>query len=434
MEVYTAGERVVFAAESDLCSLKGMQRVSHLGMLFGGEGLFWLDQNQLQQRMQEHEAKLQSLCRSADLDRAVLEQKVQAGLVSLMNKNWFTGACADQSVLAALVQAKHQEKKKVHLLALGDVGGTALTALKLLGGGSIAEIGIFDLNQDVCRRWEYEMNQTAYPWEYERLPEVHIIGEEELFDCDVFIFCASKGIPPVGSEVKDVRMVQFAENRKLIEHYGRLARRANFQGLFAVVSDPVDPLCKALFLASNEPEECSKEAEELKNCDESSKNDTRNKLIFDGRGLRPEQIQGYGLGVMNSRAAYYAKRDERFRSFLSEGRAFGPHGEELVIANSINHYDDAVSEELSRLAREANLRTREAGFKPYIAPALSSAALSILLTLEGKWHYSSNYLGGVFMGAKNRWTSAGLELEPLPLPQELYSRLERAYKGLEAII
>ena len=36
-------------------------------------------------------------------------------------------------------------KKRIHLLAVGDVGGTLLTALKLLGGDCISAIGIRDL-------------------------------------------------------------------------------------------------------------------------------------------------------------------------------------------------------------------------------------------------------------------------------------------------
>ena len=105
-----------------------------------------------------------------------------------------------------------------------------------------------------------------------------------------------------------------------------------------------------------------------------------------------------------------------------------------MIANSIEHYDDELSRELTRLTVEANLRTRELGFKPYIAPALSSAAISLVLTMEGKWHYSSNFLGGIYMGSKNRYTPAGLEIESLPLPEKLYERLEQAYKGLEAVL
>ena len=303
-------------------------------------------------------------------------------------------------------------RKKVHLLALGDVGSMVLTTLKLLGGDCITELGIYDVNDAVCRRWESELNQAAYPWAYDALPEVVILKEEELFDCDVFVFCASKGIPPVGSDIKDVRMAQFEANKELISFFAKKARIAGFKGLFAVVSDPVDPLCKAAFLASNENMEGQ----------------------FDGKGLLPEQIQGYGLGVMNARAAYYAKQDARFASFLTEGRAYGPHGENLVIANSIKHYDDALSRELTCLAVEANLRTRELGFKPYVAPAISSAAISILLTLRGEWHYSSNFLGGVYMGCKNRTTEYGLEMEALPLPEALFSRIEKAYQSLEAIL
>ena len=39
-------------------------------------------------------------------------------------------------------------------------------------------------------------------------------------------------------------------------------------------------------------------------------------------------------------------------------------------------YDDAVSRRLTDLTRTANLQVRELGFKPYIAPGLSSAAVS----------------------------------------------------------
>ena len=63
-----------------------------------------------------------------------------------------------------------------------------------------------------------------------------------------------------------------------------------------------------------------------------------------------------------------AGRDERFASFLTEGRTFGPHGEDLVVANSIQHYDDALSRELTEKTVHANLELRALGFKPYVAP------------------------------------------------------------------
>lgn len=386
---------ILVPVERPMAQAKGCCRLTHEGQLAGAEDLGWLDVNALAER-----AFIGS-------ERELILREIEKGAATLVNLSY--GTMAEWK---ARMEQTQSHKKRVHLLALGDVGSTVLTALKLLGGDCISCLGIYDMNEAVCKRWESELNQAAYPWAYDALPEVVILREEEFFDCDVFVFCASKGIPPVGSEVRDVRMAQFDANRGIVSAFAKKARAAGFQGLFAVVSDPVDPLCKAAFLASNEGEDGS----------------------FDGKGLRPEQIQGYGLGVMNARAAYYAKKEERFASFLTEGRAFGPHGEELVIANSIAHYDDALSRELSRLALEANLRTRELGFKPYVAPAISSAALSLLLTLRGEWHYSSNFLGGVYMGCKNRTTAWGLEMEALPLPKALYARIEKAYQSLGAIL
>ena len=77
------------------------------------------------------------------------------------------------------------------------------------------------------RRWEYEMNQTAFPWEYNVLPEIEIVEREHLFDCDVFVFCASKGIPPVGSDRKDVRMAQFEANKIVISNFAKKQREKN---------------------------------------------------------------------------------------------------------------------------------------------------------------------------------------------------------------
>ena len=303
-------------------------------------------------------------------------------------------------------------KKRVHILAIGDVGSTIAMGLKLLGGGTVSAIGICDINEAATKRWEFELNQVTLPWQYDAMPAVEIVTQEKLFDCDAFLFVASKGIPAVGSGVKDVRMAQFEANRGLVELYARKAREAQFQGLFCVISDPVDPLSRAALLASNRDADG----------------------VYDGMGLLPQQVQGYGLGVMNARAAYYAKRDERFASFLTEGRAFGPHGSGLVIANSIEHYDDALSRELTELALTANLKMRELGFKPYVAPALSSAAISVLLTLRGEWHYGSVCLGDIFMGVKNRYTPTGLETEDIPLPDELFARLTETQDILRKII
>lgn len=302
-------------------------------------------------------------------------------------------------------------KKRVCLLALGDVGGTLLTALKLLGGDVVSSIGICDLSEKAVARWTAEMGQISWPWDYGALPGVEPVSPEGLFDCDAFVFAAARAVPAVGSGVEDVRMAQLEANRPLAEQFGRQAREAGFRGLFVVLSDPVDPLCRAVWRASN----------------------TGPDGELDHRGLLPEQVQGFGLGVMNARAAYFAGRDPRFASFLTEGRSFGPHGQGLVIASSIRHYDDGLSRELTRLTLEANLRIRELGFKPYAAPAVSSGAMQLLLALRGEWHCGSVPLGGVWFGCKNRFTPYGLELETLELPDPLFARLRETEAALRAL-
>ena len=303
------------------------------------------------------------------------------------------------------------EKVRVNLLALGDVGSTLLMGLRLMGGDVISSIGICDLREGVAQRWEFELNQIQLPGPYDVLPPVEIVSPEQLFDGDVFLFCASRFVPDTAVKTGDVRMAQYRLNRELAALYAQKARQARYRGLFCVVSDPVDPLCRAVLTESNRAPSGE----------------------MDYQGLFSHQVRGFGLGVMNARAAYYARKDPRFASFLTEGRSFGPHGEDLVIANSIRNYDDALSRQLTEQAVRANLRMRELGFKPYIAPALSSGALSLLLCLRGQWHCSSTYLDGVFMGARNRVLPTGMELERLPLPQALQDRLQTTMDRLRAI-
>ena len=78
-----------------------------------------------------------------------------------------------------------------------------------------------------------------------------------------------------------------------------------------------------------------------------------------------------------------------------------------MVADSITQYHDKESRELSKLAAEANLSVRALGFKPYIAPALSSAAISILLTMRGADHYGSVALHEIYFGCKNKYTKEG---------------------------
>ena len=385
-----AGEPIYYLVEGDPILGRGSFKVNAPGQLLAPHSLEVLDESRLP---------------PLELD-AALSAALEAGQLTAVN----TARLGWESILTS---TPNTGKKRVHILAIGDVGSTLLTGLKLLGGDVISTIGICDLSDQITARWEFEMGQIALPWRYDAFPEVEVISPDRLFDCDMFVFVASKGIPPVGSGVKDVRMYQFENNAKIVKHYARMARAAKFQGLWCAVSDPVDPLAKTAYLESNR--------------DENG--------VWDSQGLRPEQVQGFGLGVMNARAAYFAKRDGRFASFLTEGRSFGPHGTGLTIANSIDHYDDELSQELTRLTVTANLKMREIGFKPYVAPALSSGALSLLLTLRGEWHCGSVFLDGIFMGVKNRYTPAGLETEVLPhIPDALYGHIVDAAEHLKEVL
>ena len=295
---------------------------------------------------------------------------------------------------------------KVTLVGLGDVGGTVLTGLKLLGT-EIAEISVFDPYAPMCSRYEMEMNQVLPDADGRIMPRVTICPEEDLFSCDVFIFTASRGVPALGSGIKDVRMAQFEANREMLRTYAQAARHTGFCGLFCQVSDPVDHLARSVFLSSNQTEDG----------------------VFDAAGLLPEQVQGFGLGVMAARAEYWAEKDG---IDFADGRVYGPHGEGLIVANRC---DTQYSEELSLLlttqTREANLRVRDLGFKPYIAPGLSSAAISVLRMLRGQIHYGAVPMGGAYFGCQNQWTANGLRIVREPICEPLFSRIEETYTRLK---
>lgn len=330
----------------------------------------------------------------ADLARAAAAGRVRA--VNAEHPRW-------EELLDLPLERK---SCRVNLLALGDVGSTLAIGLRLMGGDVVSTLGICDLRENVPERWEFELNQISVD-----SPKVKVVGAEDLFDCDVFLFCASRFVPDTAVKSGDVRMAQYELNRPLVVSYARMAREQGFQGMFCVVSDPVDQLCRAALTESN------------KNADGE----------MDCQGLFPHQVRGFGLGVMNARARYYAEKDRRFADFLTDGRTFGPHGEGLIAANSISRYDGALSRELTEKTKHANLDMRKLGYKPYVAPALSSGALSLLACLRGEWQYSSVFLDGVFMGVRNRLTANGPEIERLPLPDELLERIRETMEGLRAV-
>ena len=105
----------------------------------------------------------------------------------------------------------------------------------------------------------------------------------------------------------------------------------------------------------------------------------------------------------------------------------------LVCANCCGgNYDAAISAELTEKTRTANLRVRELGFKPYLAPALSSAAASLLRLVRGQEHYGAVPLGGAYFGCVSRMTRFGPELRREALAPALRAELEKTYAALEA--
>lgn len=293
-----------------------------------------------------------------------------------------------------------KKKYKINIAGLGDVGGTLAIGLRLMGGDIISEIGIFDLDENKIKRWQYELNQIYYETETP-LPNVVPVSIEDVFNCDVFVFCITKAVPDVSIQNQDVRIVQYNGNAEIIKIYADLAKKANYNGLFFVVSDPVDHLCKKAFYELNK------------------------EYIFPS-----DNIKGFGLGVMYARAKYYAE-ELGIEYFKNHGRVFGPHGKDLVVADNIKDYNDEMSIKLTELTTTANLEVRKTGFKPYIAPALSSGALSILSCLKGDWHYSTVKLGDAFLGIKNRLTEYGVEMEVYEnLDNKLFNRIKSSYERL----
>ena len=296
---------------------------------------------------------------------------------------------------------------RIQIVGLGNVGGTMLTGLKLLGT-DLKEIGIYDNDKNVCLRYEAELNQVLPAHEGERLPSVVIRSEAAVLDCDMLLFTAARAVPEAGAESgSDVRMMQYETNRELLRDYARRARESGFCGLFAQISDPVDQLSRAVFLMSNQNERGE----------------------FDWRGLLPEQVRGFGLGVMRARAVYTAEREGIHTGTI---RTYGPHGSGLVVANAPDAgYDDKLSRELTHRAETENLRVRSFGFKPYIAPGLSSAAVSVLRALRGEWHDAAVPLGGVYFGCRTRFRDLGPELYRESLSDELLERVQKSYRQLK---
>lgn len=345
-------------------------------------------------------------------DKRDYSHKLPSWILEKIKKNLVISVNTAYPKWKDVLNTRFNNKWTVNLVALGDVGSTLLIGLRLLGGKHIEKIGVYDRNENRLKRWEQELNQIVHPTNPEEFPPIVPIPKEKLFDCDMFVFCASKGVPPIDSQVDDVRMAQFESNKEIIREYAVMARDENFKGIFAVVSDPVDLLCKVAFLESNK--------------------DDKGNLDFNG--LASNQIIGYGLGVMNARACYHAKKSKDTLHFIKEGRVFGPHGEGLIVADSIINYDEKLSDYLTYKTLNTNKDIRNLGYKPYVAPSLSSGALSIIATINGDWFYGSTYMGGAYMGARCRLINGQLEVEQLELPIKLFEKIKLTHERLVSIL
>lgn len=282
-----------------------------------------------------------------------------------------------------------QRTFRVHILGLGDVGGSLATALRTLNPDCLSAIGLYDLNPKSIQRYEHELNQI-HGYQHKNVPVI-ALKEKDLFACDVLLFTASVGVPEVGSKVEDVRMVQFKQNAHLIERVALKAKAANFEGVFGVVSDPVDLLCRVVQEVTQWP---------------------------------PVRIKGFGLGVMHARARYYAAQAPDLYD-LTKVSVFGPHGRDLVVFNAMDHtFDEDLSLTLKEKVVTANLAVRDLGYKPYIAPAISSAAFPLIAWLSGEWHHATVPFGTVYLGTYQQWQEDGIEMEHLPQDDKMVGWLE----------
>ena len=134
------GAPVFYLVEGDPVLGRGSFKVTHPGQLKALHGLEVLDAS-----------RLPDFPMDAPLSAALTEGRLTA--VNIGRPSW----------VAVLSQGPSGGKKRVNILAIGDVGSTLLTGLKLLGGDVIDSIGICDLSDQITARWEFEMGQISLP-------------------------------------------------------------------------------------------------------------------------------------------------------------------------------------------------------------------------------------------------------------------------------
>ena len=270
----------------------------------------------------------------------------------------------------------------VAVAGLGRVGGAAATVLSALpvARTGVRELLLYDIDAANQERWLLELGAIAEWRGTDALPVVRATTPEQVFHtCDVFLFVATAGVPPLGIE-QEVRIVQFQPNRAILHGFLERARAARFTGLFLVISDPVDWLAQAAFHDSN----------------------TDGVGHFTGDGLAPERIAGLGLGVMWARALAAARREGWEPAVRARGAVFGPHDADVIAFDDLAAPNVARSAVITRAAREANFVIRRLGFLPHVAPGVSSVALALPHLLAGREVLASVIADGLYLGCPAR--------------------------------
>ena len=302
-------------------------------------------------------------------------------------------------------------RRCVALAGLGRVGGVAATALAMTPTrvSGIGELLVHDVDAANQERWVLELESIATWRGDDALPRVRPATLGELFSrCDTFLFAATDGVPPVGTR-GDVRTLQFAPNRAILQPFLDEAGAAGFTGLFLVVSDPVDLLAQAAFFDSNR--------------DASG--------AFTGNGLAPERIAGLGLGVMWGRALGRARDEGWAGTVARSGAIYGPHSAEVVVFDDVARPNAERSAALSATAREGNLKIRARGHLPYVGPGVSSVGLMLPPLLRGNEVLASVLLDGIYFGAPARmgW---GIYPAARPMATRAWRSLQELHRWLTA--
>ena len=140
--------------------------------------------------------------------------------------------------------------------------------------------------------------------------------------------------------------------------------------------------------------------------------------------VNPEKIT---VATVGGDTITKAQFDEQFNAFLAQ---YGYTQESEEIADQMAELKESFINQMVE-ERVIDQKVRELGFKPYIAPGLSSACVSVLQALRGQFHYGTVPIGGVCFGCRSRYTPYGLELERLPLAAQLRQRIAVSYADLK---